>query len=290
MSEYPTDCSIRRGSIRPHPRQGYWDTFARNYLHLAPPLKPGPEDVAVIEDALVRWQADHPGRQLNALLCGVTPALAALTFPARTRLLAAEQSAPMIRAIWPGNNANRTVVRANWLDLPSADRSCDVVLGDGCFNCMDFPAGYRALFASLHRVLARDGIVLMRFFVRPDQGEDVESIFAALQEATIPSFHVFKWRLAMALQASTATGIVVNDIYEAWIARGIRSGDLATRLGWSEVSINTIAAYKGKETRLSFPTLEEVRTTLRENFEEIFVRQPGYDLGERCPMFALRPR
>ena len=268
----------------------YWNVFATNYRNLAPPLKPGPEDVAVIEGALARWRADRPVRELNALLCGVTPALADLKFPARTKLLAAEQSEPMIRAIWPGNQTDRTVVRANWLDLPIADRSLDIILGDGCCNCMGFPLGYRALFASLHRVLARDGILLMRFFVRPDRSEEIDSIFADLHGARISSFHIFKWRLAMALQGDTATGIVVNEIYETWAARGIRSRDLAAKLGWPEVAINTIAAYEGKSTRFSFPTIEEIRAVLPERFDEIFVRVPGYDLGERCPMFALRPR
>jgi len=171
-----------------------------------------------------------------------------------------------------------------------ADHAGDIILGDGCFNCLDYPLGYRALVASLHRVLSRDGILLMRFFVRPDRSEDVDAIFADLQAARILSFHVFKWRLAMALQQSTAAGIVVNDIYEAWAARGIRSADLATRLGWSAVTIDTIAAYKGKGTRFSFPAMDEIRAVLPDHFDEIFVRLPGYDLGERCPMFALRPR
>jgi SAM-dependent methyltransferase len=269
--------------------ENYWNAFATNYRNLAPPLKPGPEDVAVVEDTLARWRADHPDRELNALLCGVTPALAGLKLPPRTRMLAAEQSEPMIRAIWPGNLATRAVVRANWLNLPIADHACDIILGDGCFNCLDFPLGYRALVASLHRVLARDGILLMRVFVRPSSREDVEAIFADLQEARIPSFHIFKWRLAMALQTSTTTGIVVDDIYQAWAARGIRSGDLATRLGWSAVTIDTIAAYKGKGMRFSFPALEEVRATLPDHFDSVFVRFPDYELGERCPMFALRP-
>ncbi len=270
--------------------QVYWDTFADNYRNLGSPLKPSVEDVTVIEETLAQQWSDPPDRVRSALLCGVTPALADLKFPARTRLLAAERSEPMIRGIWPGNTATRTAVRCNWLDLPGADCSFDIVLGDGCFNCMDFPLGYRALFASLHRVLARDGMLMMRLFVRPSGREDIDSIFADLQRVKISSFHVFKWRLAMALQQSTAAGIVVNEIYEAWAARGIRPADLAARLGWSEVAINTIAAYNGMSTRLSFPTLEEVRAAQAEHFEEVFVRVPGYDLGERCPMFALKPR
>lgn len=268
----------------------YWGAFAQAYHNLGPPLKPCAEDVAVVEGALEHWRRERPARQLNALLCGVTPAFANLKFPAGTRLLAAEQSEPMIRALWPGDNANRMAVRCNWLELPRPDASCDIALGDGCFQSMAYPQGYRALLASIHRVLAPDGIVLMRFFVRPSVSDDVDALFAELHAAKISSFHVFKWRLAMALQASTEAGIVVNEIYEAWAMRNIRSADLAAKLGWPVAAIDTISAYQGKGTRFSFSTLDEIRALLPEHFDEIFIREPGYDLGERCPMFALRPR
>jgi SAM-dependent methyltransferase len=270
--------------------QVYWGAFADAYHNLGPPLKPSAEDVEVVEGALEQWRRERPARELNALLCGVTPAFANLNFPAGTRLLAAEQSEPMIRALWPGDNATRMAVRGNWLELPRADHTCDIVLGDGCFQCMAYPGGHRALLASMHRVLVSDGIVLMRFFVRPSVREDIDSLFADLHAAKISSFHVFKWRLAMALQSSTEAGIVVNEIYEAWAARGIRSTDLATKLGWPVAAIDTITAYQGKGTRFSFSTLEEIRAVVQEHFDEIFVREPGYDLGERCPMFALSPR
>ena len=105
--------------------QNYWNVFAHNYRNLAPPLKPGPEDVAVIEDALAHWRVAHPNpnRELNALLCGVTPALAELKLPARTRLLAAEHSEPMVRAIWPGDNAARTAVCSGATELARAWRT-----------------------------------------------------------------------------------------------------------------------------------------------------------------------
>jgi hypothetical protein len=83
----------------------------------------------------------------------------------------------------------------------------------------------------------------------------------------------------MALQRDTETGLVMNEIHEAWTASGVRSADLAARLGWQEEVIDIIDTYKGKSTRLSFPTIEEVRAVLPERFEEMFVRVPGYDMG-----------
>lgn len=268
----------------------YWGAFALNYRNLAPPLKPDPEDVDAIERMLAQRQRERGDRPLDALLCGVTPALAGLRFPAPTLLLATERVLPMIREVWPGDDATRVVVCCDWLALPCADRRFDVALGDGCFNTLDFPDGYLGLCASLHRVLAHSGILLMRAFVRPDRGETVDAVLADLSAARIPSFHVFKWRLAMALQATTEAGVVVNDIYEAWLATGLRAADLTAQFGWPEVTINTIAAYRGKGSRLSFPTRGEIDSMLAGRFAEIAVREPGYALGERCLTFALSPR
>lgn len=268
----------------------YWNVFAETYRNIGPPLKPSAEDVRVMEDTVAKWWSGRSSTNLKALLCGVTPALAELKLPAGTQLIAVEQSQPMIDGIWPGDTASRKAHCGNWLDLPFADHSHDIVLGDGCFNCLPYPDGYRSLFASLRRVLHCDGIFLMRLFVRPDQGENTESVFADLLAGRIPSFHIFKWRLAMALQDTISEGIVVDRIYQAWVRSRIESSELVSNFGWRENVINTINMYQGKETLFSFPTVEEIRAVVPDTFGEMFVREPGYPLGERCPMFALKPR
>ena len=152
-------------------------------------------------------------------------------------------------------------------------------------------AGYYPFCDSytLHRVLASDGIVLMRYFVRPRDREDIDAVFADLHAAKIPNFHIFKWRLAMALQDNTADGIVVSKIYNQWAKRGIQVTALACALKWPEAAINTITNYKDKDTRLSFPTVEEIRAVLPPELKETLFRVPGYALGERFPMFAFAP-
>lgn len=153
----------------------YWNTFAQIYRDLAPPLKPSLEDVTVIENALVQRRAQSSRKNLNALMCGVTPALAELTLPTGAQLVAVERSEPMIGGIWPGNTAARTAVRG-------------------------------------------------------------------------------------------------------------------TALQWPEAAVNTITAYKDKDTRFSFSTIEEIRAALPNSLEETRCRIPSYALGERCPMFILKPR
>ena len=267
----------------------YWNTFEVTYRNLGAPLKPCLEDVRVIEVGLTQWCGEHVRPRYSALLCGVTPALAELRLPPGAHLLAVEQSQSMIEAIWPGDTPARTVMRGNWFELPIAPRSCDIVLGDGCFNCVDYPDGYRGLFDSLCRVLARDGIVFMRFFMRPDEREDCDTVFDDLLAGRIPNFHIFKWRLAMALQASTEEGIAVGAVYAAWAARGIDTGGLAAELNWPQAAIATICNYRDKDTRLSFPTRQEIRDAMPRGLREVLYREPGYPLGERCPMFAYTP-
>ena len=58
-------------------------------------------------------------------------------------------------------------------------------------------------------------------------------------------------------------------IWRAWKGAGIDQDSLMSMMGWREDVINTIALYDSKDARLSFPTLEEVQTTLSDYFEEI---------------------
>lgn len=68
----------------------HWQTFAARWSRLGPPLRPGPEDVEHFRRAL----GDTPG---ECLLLGVTPELSGLS----ARLTALDNSADMIRALWP---------------------------------------------------------------------------------------------------------------------------------------------------------------------------------------------
>ena len=156
---------------------------------------------------------------------------------------------------------------------------------------MDYPEGYLALTASAHRVLKDQGILIMRFFVQPKECEKLQDVFRDLNAGRIGNFHVFKWRLAMALQENTRCGVRMDDIWRAWKGAGIDKDSLMLMMGWREDVINTIAQYYGKDTRLSFPALEEVQTTFSDYFEEIAMYIPRYELGERCPtlIFLKRP-
>jgi SAM-dependent methyltransferase len=268
----------------------FWNERAQQFRQLGPPLRPSGEDIRVMETAVADWYVRQSHDGLRALLCGVTPEIADMTWPPGTELLAVDQSEAMIRCLWPGDiDAWRQAECGNWLTLPQPEGWFDVVVGDGCFSGMSYPDGYRALAASIHRVLKNQGILIIRFFVRPEVGEPLQDLFSALTAGRIGSFHAFKWRLATVLQPSSKEGVRLGDIWKTWVSAEIDKNTLMATTGWPEEAINTIAQYEGQDIHWWFPTLKEVRAILLESFEEIAVYVAGYELAERCPIVVIRP-
>lgn len=268
----------------------YWNSLGRYYNLMGSPLRPGPEDIRAYEEAVAGWHTTHAAQPLRALLCGVTRDIATMRWPAETQVLAVDQSEPMIEAIWPGDvPGQRRALQGNWLDLPCEDGTIDVALGDGSFNCLGYPDGYRALAASLHRVLQRDGLLAIRVYVRPAQPEDLGAVFDDLLDGRIANFHACKWRIAMAIQPDIETGLYTREVLRTWREAGFDHADLAARLGWRKEEIDTILLYEGTETCYSFPTLDELRAVVAEAFVEEQIHYSSYPLGERCPFLTLRP-
>jgi SAM-dependent methyltransferase len=265
----------------------HWALLGENYARYGTPLIPCEQDLAAYRRAIASWRQEYRRQRLRVLLCGVTPAIASMSWPDETDLLAVDRSTQVIRALWPRLAGRRWPLCGDWLQLPQADGSCDIVAGDGCLNCMDYPEGYRALAGSLHRILRVRGLFLMRCFTRPERPEEPAQVLTDLHACRIPSFHHFKWRLVMAMQANVTRGVFVNDVYDAWAAAGIHAKPLSEKTGWDEQTIETIKLFAGKRTHLSFPTLAEVQAVLAEYFDEISICHPEYPLGERCPILAF---
>ena len=226
---------------------------------------------------------------LRALLLGVTPEIAALSWPARTTLVAADQSRAMIGGVWPGAALGHAAVCARWQALPLADDTQDLVFGDGCFSALT-AGDYEAMMHSVRRVLRPRGLALMRFFLRPDRPEAPASVLAELHAGRIGSFHAFKWRFAMALHGTLVAGVRLGDIWEAWHDAVPHPDQLARERGWPLPIVLTIDDFREVDGRYTFPTLCEVRATMSAGFIEVSCEFPGYELGERCPILAFRPR
>ncbi len=93
----------------------------------------------------------------------------------------------------------------------------------------------------------------------------------------------------MALQNSSSEGVRQHDIWSAWNAAGIDPAGLP-QPGWSPRVVSTIEFYRDKQARFYFPALREFTGILGERYADIEVRLPDYELGERCPIIAAKPR
>lgn len=262
------------------PQENHWNDFASQWNRLASPLRPCREDVETIRQSL------EPGGGL-CLLLGVTPEFTRL--PAR--LVAIDNSAAMIGALWPGNQAGRNVVQGDWLNLPFAENSFDTVIGDGSLTLLSYPLQYERLFAQLSQVLKPCGKILIRFFVSPEEGETCADVCHEALSGRIGGFHAFKWRLSMAVAAeSQNSNINVADTHAAFTRLLPDRKRLAEAAGWSHEDIATIDLYRGSPARYSYPTLSQLRRVFPQRFKETGLMQGSYELAERCPILILEPR
>ena len=267
------------------PKAPHWERYALDWDLLGPPLRPSPEDVAIYERAVAGL-----GRRPQALLLGVTPEIAAMQWPPGTRLVAIDRSAAMIAHVWPARGREHgAAVRGDWLNLPLAAASQDIVIGDSPLH-QGYPHEQRAALASFRRVLSPEGLFVVRYFCAPDRPETPAAVFADLLGGRIGSFHAFKWRLAMALQRTAGEGVAWGAIWEAWHAEVRDPEALMRALGWPAAQLRTIDVYRGATARISFPTYAEAQALLGEAFAPLQKIVPRYELGERCPIVIARPR
>jgi predicted dehydrogenase len=265
-------------------KQQFWQSAPKLWKYFGPPLRPCDQDIQSMEEQVARWHDAHPERRANVLLCGVTPEIASMHWPAGTRLWAVEKSRAMIEQVWPvGLPPGRQVIQGEWTKLPLQPGSIDIVIGDGCFTSLSYPELQRKFLAELVTLLRPGGTLIMRFFVQRDGRESPEDIFEEQRRGFIGSFHAMKWRLAMALQATASEGVKVDDVWQTW-----RRANLQTE--WPEAVVQTIDTYRGSDHLLVFTTLEEIRALFADYLEEQDYIEHDYELGERCPILVYAPR
>ncbi len=269
------------------PLAAFWSKYSATYDKQGPPLTPAGDDIAALERCAADW-FHAAGRAPRAVLLGVTPAIAAMRWPAGSALIAVDRAEAMIRDVWPKHRAVPSwAVCGDWREMPLADGSADLAFCDGGFTLVPYPNGYKRIFGQLWRVLTPRGAAAIRFHVRPDRPENPAAVLADLRAGRIAGFHVFKWRLVAALQTEIGRGVRLGDVFEAWrqaVGAESAAGD------WPPQALDLMRAYRGVDARYTFPTLAELRRSFDEFFREEKLMFPPYELGERCPTIVLGRR
>jgi SAM-dependent methyltransferase len=268
-------------------QRSHWNAHATRWQRIGAPLRPGASDVEHVRASVRRFLPPPEGTG-RALLLGVTPELAEIDWYPPLSLLAVDKSEGMAAGVWPGDTATRRVQVGDWLAIDGSSGAFDVALGDGVFTLMDYRAGYDALAAKLGELLRPGGVLCLRLFCRPKKKEEVAAVFEALEAGRIGNFHVFKWRLAMALQDDATHAVRLADIWDVFRARVPSMAELAARTGFPEAEVATIEGYRDVQDRYSYSSVEEVTSVLVPAFELLDTFYPSYELGERCPHLTLR--
>ena len=263
----------------------HFSRIAPHWSHLGPPLRPSPDDTAVVQ----RVVADLGGGA-HAVVLGLTPEIIACAWPADVTLSAVDHSPAMIQALWPPAKgpANSRVVLADWCAMPIPSATIDLVAGDGCYVVQNFPEGYAALTREVRRVLRPAGRFVIRVFLRPDRLESVDDIARALTGGEIGSVHALKLRLLAALHGASGVGSRLDDVWQSWARMSsLLPVQLGGLRGWTVEEMVGIESYRGMDSRYFLPTLAEFRQTLCASFREVECAWGRHELADRCPTLVL---
>ena len=267
-----------------------WAALALAWPAIRPPMRPGRDDVAVLEALIADCGCAAGVSSPRALLLGVTPEIAAMRWPAGTGVLALDFSEAMIRKVWRvPERVPAVVVRGDWTAMPLRDSVFDVVAGDGNLTSLSYPGEYAAFAEETRRVLRRTGALVLRLFARPERPDPLDTVFADLRAGRIREPALLPWRIAMALHGTLAEGVRAGAVWEAWCERVPRPAELFAALGWPPQAVRLLDWTRGEEYVMRFPTEGEVEDLLVRGFEKTARRAPGYESGELYPAVVFRP-
>src|ERR1700678_724849 len=101
------------------PAFDHWKRHAQQWSLVQPPLRPSAEDLVFSRAAVAEWLRNTQRTDPTVLVLGVTQELCSLWVHGEGRMIAVDNSADMIRALWPLDAGPRAeVICANWHGIP----------------------------------------------------------------------------------------------------------------------------------------------------------------------------
>lgn len=262
----------------PAMRNSHWHRYHQAWEQLTSPLRPPPEAVAAMAQAL----GPSPGR---TLLLGVTPELAGIA----ADLVAVDRDIAMVAHIWPGDTDRRFGIVGDWRNANFADASFSSCIGDGSLSGLKYPDEYRIAMSRVAQSLLSGGKFVCRLYASPEQAETIPQLRDRAMARSIANFHVFKLRLGMTLAKDTPEAAIgVQAMFDAFNEMFGDRAELARVTGWLPGHIDTIDFYRNSAVAYSFPTQEQVREVAAECFSSAkLMPTSGYELAERCPLLVV---
>jgi hypothetical protein len=265
----------------------HWNAHAVRWEFIGTPLRPSPEDVMVVVDAMSQLANENPRHALKLLMLGVTPEYARFPWPPTSTLVAWERSESMIRHVWPGSTAENTrVIQGNWLHPPEGFGEFDFVLGDGVLTQLSFPNEYEELFRTLRALMRPGGRSALRLYANSTPPEKPDHVLDDVRQGRLTNVNEFKLRMGMALGGTrNVYNVAVAEIWDVWDQACCRHPALRQR--WSTEESSTIEHYRESNAEYSFPPLHLVLHTMRTYMKVTKVCIPKYAFGCNCPTVIL---
>jgi SAM-dependent methyltransferase len=265
----------------------HFSTLVKDWSTVGQPLRPAPEDTAVVQRVV-----NGLGAAPRVVILGLTPETLGCSWPAATGLTAVDHSPAMIRALWdPGRApAGALAIPADWRTMPFSTETVDLVAGDGCHIVFSHPERAGELTQEVCRILRPGARYVMRAFLKPERAETIAEIAAAVADGRVASVHALKLRLLAAMQVSSRSGTRLGDVWHIWKTLPAPPAALLGRRGWTPAEIGAIEAYHDLDGHFYLPALVELRAIFQPGFEELEYITPSYELGDRCPTFVLKRR
>jgi len=276
-------------SVNSTDQRGIWRKHSGHWGKVGAPLRPGPQDGALMMAAINADLARSPAGRV--LVLGVTPEIIQLPWPPSVQLQAFDHSAEMIASVWqPHPQVASSAQQASWQSLPLAAQSVCAAVGDGSLNALPELLSYEEVLRELARVLQPGALLCLRYFALPPVRESLLEVGAALAAGEVQSFHALKWRIAMAVCEGPTFSVALPVIRAAFEALFPDRDSLAVATGWPREVIDTIDAYQGVLTRYTFADLDTLQALCAPWFTLEAVACGDYELAGRCPTLSLRRR
>lgn len=265
----------------------HFSRLVQQWSHFGPPLRPSPDDTAAVQQIIAEL-----GRQSRAVVLGLTPEIIGCAWPDDIDLAVVDHSPAMIGALWPPQHgpAGARVILADWCAMPLASATLDLVVGDGCYIMLTYPAGFATLTQEVCRVLRPGGRFAIRVFLRPERVESIAAIAGALADGQIGSVHALKLRLLAAVHGASGMGSSLDEVWRASTTLPPVPAALANRRGWTPEERTGLENYRGLSARYYLPTLAEIRAALSGALIEVQCLCGRHELAERCPTLVLARR
>lgn len=138
---------------RPHAPTEQWAAVAKQWGQVGQPLRPSPQDIAVVSEIVSSWANLHGTPR--AMILGVTPELYNMSWPVGSEIIAVDHTQAMIDVVWPG--PRDAAKCAEWTNMPLPDKSRDIAVCDGGVILLKYPEEHRQLVDELSRIIALNG-------------------------------------------------------------------------------------------------------------------------------------